>query len=299
MYKNIKYLKAGLLLLFLQTLMVCKPASDKETDFLAYDPNQYEQVVIDYKVYGKQDTVLLFIHGWNINQTYWVNQVNSLQNQYKVITLDLAGHGNSGKNRKSWTAESFARDIVNLIEKEKLANIILIGHSMGGEIALEVYSAIPEKIISIIGIDNFKDISFQVDPEFRKGFPGYLEEFKNNYPKMAEQFARENIKSKDSAIVHRIVEDYRKADPGIALAIFKNMVPKYDQEKYRLQELTFPLILIVCDYSPVEEEALQQYVKTGYHLEWIHDSGHFPMLEQPEQFNATLDKSLEHIAIGN
>jgi pimeloyl-ACP methyl ester carboxylesterase len=273
----------------------CNPGSRPEDDFLQYDAKQYERVSINYEVEGKGDTAVVFIHGWNLDHHYWDSIVNHLNPRYRTLSLDLAGHGDSGKDRISWTAESFGRDIAGIISKEGLKQVVLVGHSLGGEVALEVFQLNPDPIIGIIGIDNFKDVGFTVTPALETELKEYINRFKRNYSEMADSFARENIRSTNRDVINRIVKDYKSADPKIALAIFKNMVPKYAGAKNILQTLPFKLRIIASDYEPVNEDALKRYAKNGYLIEWVHDAGHFPMVEQPDQFSAAMDKMLSDL----
>src|SRR4051794_17516577 len=56
-------------------------------------------------VRGKGDTALIFLHGWCGDREYWKNQVDEFARDYRVITLDQAGHGESGKDRCSWSVD--------------------------------------------------------------------------------------------------------------------------------------------------------------------------------------------------
>jgi pimeloyl-ACP methyl ester carboxylesterase len=60
-----------------------------------------------------------------------------LSSEYTVVALDLGGHGQSGHNRENWTIEDFAKDVRAVIDGLHLNNVILVGHSMGGEIILQ------------------------------------------------------------------------------------------------------------------------------------------------------------------
>jgi sigma-B regulation protein RsbQ len=250
---------------------------------------------INYSITGSGDTTLLFIHGWNISQQYWSNQVEKLAGRFKIVTLDLPGHGLSPKVNSYQTPEAMVQEITKLIFQENLETIVVIGHSLGGELALLLWTQVPQKIVGIIGVDNFKDIQFKITPQFQKGFDDYFKKFQHDYSNMAEQFARENIRSTDSLVVQRIVRDYRSADPKVALTIFKAMMPTYENDKAILKALPFPLHIIASDYEPSNEEALGAYSKSGYWIEWINHAGHFPMVEQPEQFQQAMELTLAHI----
>jgi sigma-B regulation protein RsbQ len=269
--------------------------SDRVEEFAKYDPAKYEKVSINYEIHGKQDTTLIFIHDWNLDLTYWNEQVNKYKSQYRILNLDLAGHGNSGKGRTNWTAESFARDITNILQKESINKAILVGHSLGADVALHVHKVMPERIIGIIAIETFRNVDFYITEDFVDGLQDELSKFKRNYSEMADEFARRNIRSRNRDVINRIVADYKDADPKIALAIYKNMVPNHENEKEKLRELPFPIQIIVSDYAPFDEDALKRYARSGYEITWVYDAGHFPMVEQPQQFEQALEQSLRRI----
>src|ERR1700732_2344279 len=138
-----------ILCLCLLGLSACKNSSaDKEMI-----PVENAGVNISYLLTGNSDTAIVLMHGWCINKEYWKAQQAYLGNKYKIVSLDLAGHGQSGKNRTHWTVEEYAGDVIALIRTLKLEKVILVGHSMSGDIMLQVATEIPEKIIGLIGID--------------------------------------------------------------------------------------------------------------------------------------------------
>src|ERR1700743_2011859 len=72
-------------------------------------------VNIAYSDTGKGDTTLLFVHGWAINRSYWSNQVSCFNKRYRVVTIDLPGFGQSGKNRNVWNTDAYGKDIDSVI----------------------------------------------------------------------------------------------------------------------------------------------------------------------------------------
>jgi sigma-B regulation protein RsbQ len=269
--------------------------SNRSEEFAIYDSSKYERVSINYEIHGDQDTTLVFIHDWNLNLTYWNDQVNRFKSKYRILNLDLAGHGNSGKDRAQWTTESFARDITNILEKESINNAVLVGHALGADVALKVHAAMPQRVIGIVAIETFRNVDFYITEDFVDGLSKELNKFKRNYPEMADEIARKNIRSRNREVINRIVADYKDADPKIALAIYKTMVPNHEQEKDELKALPFKIQIIVSDYAPFDEEALKKYARAGYEINWVHDAGHFPMLEQPGQFEDALEHSIGRI----
>ena len=88
-------------------------------------------VPIHYDVQGNGATALVFVHGWCCDRHYWDRQVSHFPH-YTVATLDLAGHGESGRDRTRWTMPAFGQDVVAVVEQLGLEQVVLIGHSMGG-----------------------------------------------------------------------------------------------------------------------------------------------------------------------
>jgi pimeloyl-ACP methyl ester carboxylesterase len=77
----------------------------------------------------------VFVHCWACDRTYWREQVDVFAADHQVVTLDLAGHGESGAGRETWTVKGLAGDVQAVVEALDLERVILIGHSMGGPVS--------------------------------------------------------------------------------------------------------------------------------------------------------------------
>ncbi len=95
------------------------------------------------EVRGKGDTALVFLHGWCGDREYWKHHVDVFAADYRVVTVDQAGHGESGKDRKNWTVAGLAGDVEALVKALGLKRVILIGHSMGGPVSLMAARRMP------------------------------------------------------------------------------------------------------------------------------------------------------------
>ena len=150
-FHNFIFMKACLFLLITaMTVHSCSEPSANKKD--TSQPNN--NIAIEYDQCGDGDTTLLFVHGWCINKDYWDIPSGYFCDRYKVVALDLPGFGKSGKNRTNWAFEQFADDINEFIKAKKLKNVILVGHSMSGDILLLTDTKYPESVIGIVGIDN-------------------------------------------------------------------------------------------------------------------------------------------------
>ena len=115
-------------------------------------------VHVQYRVYGSGEPALVFIHGWSCDSNYWREQVARVQQKYTLVTVDLAGHGGTDGNRTDWTMAQFGQDVATALSAVPNKQIILVGHSMGGPVAIEAARLLKGRVIGIIGVDTFKSI---------------------------------------------------------------------------------------------------------------------------------------------
>src|SRR5437660_6613032 len=130
------------------------------------------------EVRGQGDTALVFLHGWCGDREYWKHQVDVFAPDYRVVTLDQAGHGESGKDRKVWSAGSLAGDVEAVVKALGLRRVILVGHSMGGAVALLAAKRMPGTVIAVIGVDTLQNAEFKMPEEVTKKF---LEAFETDF----------------------------------------------------------------------------------------------------------------------
>jgi pimeloyl-ACP methyl ester carboxylesterase len=284
-----------ILLLCLLDLSACNnsPVDKKKI------PVENAGVNISYLISGYNDTTVILLHGWCINKAYWKAQQDLLSRKYRVVALDLGGHGQSGKNRNNWTVEEYARDVIALIRTLRLEKVILVGHSMSGDIMLEVAHEIPEKIIGLVGIDNLKNIQLNYSAEEQNGIDQFIKALKANYKLAAADYSRKYLfppNYADTVSINRVVGDVQNMNSAIAIQTLESLIPFTLKEAQFLSELKIPLHLIVSDYTPTNEEAVKKYCPKGLFIKTIHGTGHYPMIEKPETFNILLEETIADIS---
>ncbi|NHI94519.1 MAG: alpha/beta hydrolase [Candidatus Lokiarchaeota archaeon] len=94
-----------------------------------------------YEIIGNLNSkfTLLMIHGWTESHKYWVEQSEFFAKWFKIVSIDLKGHGKSSKNRSGYSIRKLSRDVYELKRLLNLDNIILVGHSLGGMVVLDYY----------------------------------------------------------------------------------------------------------------------------------------------------------------
>ena len=82
-------------------------------------------VQIAYHTVGEGNPALVFVHGWSCDKSYWKEQVPFFSEKYRVVTIDLAGHGDSGADRTDWSIPAFGQDVASVIKALNLKRVIL------------------------------------------------------------------------------------------------------------------------------------------------------------------------------
>jgi pimeloyl-ACP methyl ester carboxylesterase len=249
-------------------------------------------VSISYDDSKKGDTTLLFVHGWCINKSYWKEQADFFRSRYRVVAVDLPGFGASGKNRGSWTVEAYGKDLSAVMKQLDLKNVILVGHSMSGNIIVETALYNKDRVIGLVGVDNFKNAGWDpTQPD--TAADNFYKAARQNY-KGAVLSASQYLfsSSTDSLIKARVMNDIAGADPLISIDCLER------GDRYpgtaKLASLKRPIYLINSDYTQTDTAALIQK-GIDYVLLPIHGTGHYPMNEKPAEFNALMQQAIEKI----
>ncbi len=97
---------------------------------------------------------VLFVHGWGCDHSIFSSQANYFSHSYRVVSVDLRGHGKSDAPLQDYTMAGYADDLAWLCGELALRKPIVVGHSMGGNVAMEFAARHPEIPASIILIDS-------------------------------------------------------------------------------------------------------------------------------------------------
>ena len=244
---------------------------------------------------GKGDTALLFLHGWCGDHEYWKNQVDVFAPDYRVITLDQAGHGESGKNRDNWSVAGLARDVESVVKALGLKRVILVGHSMGGPVALAAAKGMPGKVIAVIGVDTLQDVEFKMPEEVTKKF---LADFANDFQgTMHVAFGGMVPEKTEAELKNWLLTRAAAQDQKMALGLMRDMT-ELDM-KDLLKEALVPVRCINSAggyqfFRPTSVEVNKKYA--DFNAVIMDGVGHYPMLEQPAEFNRKLRDVLKEFA---
>lgn len=257
-------------------------------------PAVYSQgVLVDYDEAGRGDTTLLFAPGWCINKQYWQDQLQHFSQRYRVVAVTLPGFGASGKTRKDYTTQAYGEDLQAVITQLQLKNVVLIGHSMSGNVIVEAASQNGKPIIGLVGIDNFKETADSSSPATDSAQAAFYARARANYTGTAGMFAQYLFSAQtDTAIRKRVMDDILHANPVIAV----NALEAGDRYPglQKLAALHRRIYLLNSDYTPTDTAGLRRHGITVTLLP-IHGTGHYPMIEAPAAFNAQLQAALDDL----
>ncbi|MFA5553640.1 MAG: alpha/beta hydrolase [Phycisphaerae bacterium] len=249
----------------------------------------FDGVKISYAIQGQGEPALVFVHGWSCDKTVWENQIPYFSKNYKVVTIDFGGHGQSGTDRKEWTVEAYGQDVAAVIKKLGIKKAILIGHSMGGSVIAEAALLIPDRVICLVGADTFHDI----ENGYTQGMDEIIAGLKPDFQMQAKGFARFMFpETADPNLVKQMVEKISSANPAVAINTLENL-GKHDL-KSTFKNITVPVYSISSDFWPTNFEANKNIVKS-FEVKIIPDIGHFVMLEDAAKFNKYLDEIIEEV----
>jgi pimeloyl-ACP methyl ester carboxylesterase len=245
---------------------------------------------ISYSVQGEGEPALVFVHGWSCNRTFWRLQVPYFEKKYRVVTLDLAGHGESGKERTVYSMRSFGEDVAAVVQAVNAPKVILIGHSMGGPVIIAAGEIIPDKVIALVGIDTMQDFEEAYTPEQVEEI---VKPFKEDFKKTTVSFVQSMfVKGTDPKFIGEITGMMSNATPRVGISAMEEMFRmSYVADPPKIKA---PVWCLNSDLWPTKPEVNRKYVPE-FNLRIMPGVGHFLMLESPDEFNRQLDDIIKEI----
>lgn len=242
-----------------------------------------------YDVRGEGDLALVFVHCWACNREFWREQVDVFARDHRVVTIDLPGHGASGKARSTWSIEGLGADVRTVLEEQGLSRVILIGHSMGGPVCLEAARLLPGRVRGIIAVDTLHDAEFRIPEETILALAARYE---SNYAGAMRDFIGSMFPpGADSSIVRWVIDQASAADPGSTIALFEDF-PNLDLRKmFRDARVPIRAINAAPTRAGVMPTSLEHNRKyADFDVTLIDGVGHFLQLEKPQEVNSALKK---------
>jgi len=245
-------------------------------------------VPIHYREGGRGERALVFVHGWLGDASVWEAQMTRFAPRYRVVALDLAGHGQSGRGRGAWTVAAFAGDVAAVVRALDLRHVVLLGHSMSGAITVAAAGLLGERVDALVPVDTLNDAEWDLPPEVWEQFFAGL---RADFPAGVSSFFRGMLAAPSTPrdVIDGIVAKAQAADPEVAIAILER-ARDYDL-RAGLRALSVPIHAINRDMHPTKLETNRKYAPR-FEVELVPGVGHWPMLEDPQRFGDVLEQVL-------
>jgi pimeloyl-ACP methyl ester carboxylesterase len=244
---------------------------------------------VAYNDHGDGDIPIVLLHGFPLDKRMWESQVQALSGEFRIITPDLRGHGESQVTPGPYTMELLAEDVKSFLDAMNLQQVVLGGFSMAGYVAFSFYRKYPERVNSLMLLDT------RPQPDSEDGKKGredmaQLAEREGAGP-IAERLIprllsadtvanRQDIVNTVSAMINQCPVD------GIA-GDLRGMALRGDSSDL-LSQISVPTLIVVGDQDaitpPAESQNMASIIPSSTLVE-ISGAGHLSNLENPDEFN--------------
>ncbi len=114
---------------------------------------ELNDITLFYTDEGSGSRTIVFIHGWTCDGHDWMFQHDYFSQRYRVITVDLRGHGRSSVPDSGFSPKDFASDVAQLLSALNVNSVVAVGHSLGGLIIATLAIEHPELVAACIAVD--------------------------------------------------------------------------------------------------------------------------------------------------
>lgn len=245
---------------------------------------------------GQGNTALVFIHGWSCDSEFWREQVGAFAGDYTVVTMDLPGHGKSGGAREPWRVADYGMDVAAVVDALELDRVVLVGHSMGGLVALKAAAALEGRVLGVVAADALHDAEVRyTEEQAAPALAAFSADFAGSMTGMFTGMSGGNI---DPALANWIAVRGAAARPEVAIDLFANFVDIDATTWFRGAGVPIHAINAAAGgmVPPTRVEANRQYATFDATI--IDGVGHFLQLEAPERFNDALRAVLATLDAG-
>lgn len=237
---------------------------------------------------GSGDPPLLLVHGWTCDSTYMAPQFEYFRRNHRVVAVDLRGHGQSDKPEQAYSMTTFAEDVVWLCDQLTVKKPVVVGHSMGGVIGVELAARFPEIPAAVVALDS----PLVPPPPLLENLTSVREALRGpGYRAAQQKFVADAlfIPSDDPALKARVVAGMSSAPQHVMASAFEQIFAC--DTAGAVAACTVPLLVLsaarfLSDLPRLRE--LCPHVVTGQTV----GAGHFHQLEVPEQVNTMIERFL-------
>lgn len=245
---------------------------------------------------GEGDRCVVLLHGYLESMYVWDDFVPLLTPSVRVITLDIPGHGVSEVKGEVHTMEMMAEVVRDMLDSLGIERATLVGHSMGGYVALAFCAAYPERLDGVVLLSSSPYPDDEVKRENRRREITLVRAGKKDVlARVAPEngFAEMNRRRLKDYIDDLVEQVHITEDEGI-VALLGGMIARSDRNEMLRASSVPQLFLLGRHDNYIPQEAALRIVEANPQAEvvWLENSGHMGFIEEPER---TADAILDFV----
>lgn len=254
----------------------------------------FKGIKVEFSDSGK-GRVLVLLHGFLGAKEIWTNTLSSLSRSYRVIAIDLPGHGNTPTIGYAHSMELMAKCVKAVMDHLKLKRYVIIGHSMGGYVALAFADLFPDHLK---GLGLYHSTAYPDSEERKENRLRAIELVKSNRKLYTTQtirslFAAKNLKYLKEEIKFAQSFASRMSRQGIVAALYGMRDRKGRDLILGLVE--YPILMVIGEHDsvlPFTQLLDQAELIKNKQILYLEHDGHFGFLESPRESNKAIRKFL-------
>jgi len=241
-------------------------------------------VDVVYSHYGSGEPIVL-LHGFLEERSMWNSYAEKLTNDHRVICIDLLGHGATGCLGYVHSMEDQADAVLAVLAKENIERCNVVGHSMGGYVALALAERAPERMAKLMLFHSTSYPDTEEKKKDRERVIGLVQRNKDVYVKAAipSLFAEQN-RDRLSGVIDGLVATATSFSQQGIIANVRGMMERADRSAV-LQKGRFQKCVVHGELDPIislESIRQQAALDPNIRFELIAGIGHMGHLEAPE-----------------
>ncbi|WP_185860618.1 alpha/beta fold hydrolase [Blattabacterium cuenoti] len=252
---------------------------------------------INLKIRGEGIPIVL-LHGFMENLEIWKYVYNSISNKYKVLSIDLPGHGKSIytlEKNAVFTMEKAAEIVKKILEKKNIQKAVFIGHSMGGYIALAMAEKYPEMFLGLCLLHS----TTESDPlEKKKRRIKSIQLAINNYPLFISTSIKKLFNNEKLSSLQEEIDFVNKiafhTHINSVISFLRGMAIRKNR-KFLLKKTQFPKLYIAGLYDLILDiRKIYEEIKNGNQIYFFAiPTGHMGHIEQPKEIIKILENFID------
>jgi pimeloyl-ACP methyl ester carboxylesterase len=234
---------------------------------------------------------LVFVHGWTCDSSSWEGQVPAFADEYRVVTIDLPGHGKSQSPADGkFSMALFARAVEAVRAEGGAERVVLIGHSMGVPVIKQYARMYPAHVAGIVAVDGPLDMRGPPPAVFANGPPPMTgpEGRAVRETMIRGMFVPETPIALQEQVLAMMLGTPEATAAGAMGAMFDPLLRS-------AAILQAPTLAVYAGTAQLPDAQTVKEIVPSYESAQLAGTGHFLMMEKPEEFNRVLAGFLERI----